>query len=679
MRSLFYLLLLASCMGSLPKDANLEIYLKEIESDEYKLYRAQGGQHPLEIVSKVEHVDQGIKKLHYTISNTGKHDWQGIVRFDKKVQASNARFFLPGFIYGNNRADVPMHPKCRKFWPRLSKSKKEMPYSNFFFTRSDRLSHPAATMYLNDKIYGLAGPPYNLEHDERLISWSPNIDGRFNTFNGFGCALDEDQVSISYFLGYENAPWLYVANDIIEYQELKKENAVSIAPGEQLEVTIYLYELEAEDERELNTVLKHVYDVYHEPPRQGNSVASSLEDLSTALMQDAYVKEAKNYATSVRFNDSLIHDPIFSIAWTGGIQVASPMLLAGTVQNNNEMRQQAIESIQNVVDNAINEKSGLPFDAYYNGEWNTNGWWQHYLWKPLEDITAHSSYVVGQALYYILYAYAIEKDLGIKHDDWLQFVKNVSDRIELTKNEAGEYPYRFSVKNGDAIDYNSFGGAWCLATRAYLGILLADDGLIEQTRKSMHHYWRQYIKKMECYGTPHDTWRATEEEGILGFIKAAALLHQYTNDDKFLQYLQDAIDYEFTWKYMYNVPVQVPPLSKLNWSSSGASGTSIANPHVHPMGCIIYQEVVYLANQLNNPYYHQRSEDILQWVVQSYNREANDFDFGRKGWMPERFCVSEGLVIEKYPNGDPASIWFLYHPWAAGSAIEALANKLYQQ
>lgn len=65
MRSLFYILLLASCMGSVPKDANPEIYLKNMEADEYERYRAEGGQHPLEIASKVEHVDKGIKKLHY--------------------------------------------------------------------------------------------------------------------------------------------------------------------------------------------------------------------------------------------------------------------------------------------------------------------------------------------------------------------------------------------------------------------------------------------------------------------------------------------------------------------------------------------------------------------------------------------------------------------------------------
>lgn len=36
------------------------------------------------------------------------------------------------------------------------------------------------------------------------------------------------------------------------------------------------------------------------------------------------------------------------------------------------------------------------------------------------------------------------------------------------------------------------------------------------------------------------------------------------------------------------------------------------------------------------------------------------------------------LFIEEYPDGSPASTWFVYHPWAAGCALEALSGAAWE-
>ena len=45
------------------------------------------------------------------------------------------------------------------------------------------------------------------------------------------------------------------------------------------------------------------------------------------------------------------------------------------------------------------------------------------------------------------------------------------------------------------------------------------------------------------------------------------------------------------------------------------------------------------------------------------------------GWMSERFCHSEGLLTETYPDGSPASTWFALMPWACGCILEGLAGE----
>ena len=52
--------------------------------------------------------------------------------------------------------------------------------------------------------------------------------------------------------------------------------------------------------------------------------------------------------------------------------------------------------------------------------------------------------------------------------------------------------------------------------------------------------------------------------------------------------------------------------------------------------------------------------------------------YGRYGVLTERFCPSDGLLIERYPDGTPASIWFSYNGWAAAAALEGLLDWIEQ-
>jgi hypothetical protein len=352
---------------------------------------------------------------------------------------------------------------------------------------------------------------------------------------------------------------------------------------------------------------------------------------------------------------------------------------------NEGMRRQAGSCIDAITSESLNPESGLPYDACRDGEWTVNGWWNEYVWS-LEGKSGHSSYLVGEALYYILKAYDYEKKLsGRERADWIAFVKKVLAAIEATKNSAGEYPYRWSEKTGKALEYDSFCGAWCLAARAYLLLLTGDEALLSGCEKSLTHYHRSYVKKMHCYGAPHDTWKAVEQEGVLAFAKAACLLHRVTGDGIYLAALKDALDYEFSWKYCLNTEPGLDPLSRLGWSSCGGSVTSAANQCVHPMGNIIADEILYYYTHSyythsyythsGDTYYLDRYRDTVRWGLQTYNRFEMEYDHGKKGWLSERFDASRVSAEFSYPDKSPASTWFVYHPWAAGCILESIAGE----
>ena len=104
--------------------------------------------------------------------------------------------------------------------------------------------------------------------------------------------------------------------------------------------------------------------------------------------------------------------------------------------------------------------------------------------------------------------------------------------------------------------------------------------------------------------------------------------------------------------------------------------TSVSNPHMHPMASLVIEDIEYLAEQTGSVYHRQRAEDMLAWLMQTMELYPDVTGYGEYGVMTERYCPSDGLVIEKYGDGEPASMWFTYNGWAAANSLEAILEKL---
>jgi hypothetical protein len=281
-------------------------------------------------------------------------------------------------------------------------------------------------------------------------------------------------------------------------------------------------------------------------------------------------------------------------------------------------------------------------------------------------------------VYLILKAYEWEKSMrGIDHDSWLSYAKRVITRTEQSRNADGEYPYILSEKTGAGLEYDSFSGAWCMAAAAYYSFLTGDRTYLNGLLQSESWYHDAYIRHQECYGGPLDIDKNIDSEGVLAYIRAVRYLHEITGEVYLLEHLRDALYYEFTFKFCYNSPIKVPPLSKVGWSSCGGSITSVTNPHIHPMSSSVMDEMAYYLSKKEDDYIRSRLEDTLLWSCQCHNTVDGEYDYGKKGWMSERFCHSEGLLTEQYADGTPASTWFALMPWACGSLLEGLTGEMW--
>ncbi len=602
------------------------------------------------------------RKYKATVTNTGNTDFSGIIQIKVLDEKTEPKVFMPGYIYNSNTADFPA--SGRKAFPRLKAGAGGFPESSYFMTRSDRLSEPVSLVYDKGHVFGIAAVPYLIDDKTGRVQ-----------FNGFSCNIDDKGcASAGFTLGYENAPWLFVQTaTVLERAPLTEENSFKLPRNESFSFDLWVYDYQGTSETDIYRAFVHTYSEFYESPRkiEGMTEKKAVELLTGAIRDYAWLEDEQMYTGFVYDKpEGFKYNKIGSLTWTNGLSVAVPVLLAANKLGDEKARSQSLAFIQQVVEKAYNPASGFLYDAVENGNWSEKGWWYNGMHSG-----GHSGYLNGQAVYYLLQAYVSEKETGISHENILKLCTKVVSKMNKVLNSDLEYPFSMSVSTGAGLEYDSLGGAWCLAAAVLYEKITGDSRYHDQALKSELHYYNHFVAKTECYGGPLDTDKAVDSEGVLSYIRAVKLLHEITGLDYLLQHLKDAIYYESTFKLGYNTPVQVPPLSEIGWSSCGGSITSVANPHIHPMSSTIIAEMDYCYQKTGDLYVKQRMEDTVAWSLQTFNTRDKEYGYGKIGWMSERFCFCQGLLTEKYEDGSPASTWFALMPWASASLIEGLVSR----
>lgn len=621
-----------------------------------------------------------------TLNNNSKKSWEGIINIELSDPGSEARFFLPGFMYGTNQGHTPYNPALLKQFPRLRKGDIAPPYSPYWFVRSDQLTHPVAMMYTGEQLMGISGSPYAVDPS-----------GEFARYNGFYCSIQEEP-SVGYTVGHFESPGIYISPWDYQSNPETGKTCIKIGPDEQLVFPFEIYLFDAVQESDQGLILRNVYGKYHQAPNTGNKPETAIQDITRAIQQDAYGKEQHTFALiskqpvegkadkvdggKVRYalnnekGDS--YDYFFEglIGWTNGTVIAVPLLMASYKTSTTDLRALSLEVIDHIVRFSVNPQTGLPFCTKVDGTWTNQGWWTE--WVNSEGRTAdHSSYIIGQTLYYLLKAYEIELNSGdVKHEDWLDFVFNILQIISRTQQTEGAFPRFWSEKDGSGSEYDAFSGCWVAAAMAYYTKITGDATFLNNSQLAESHYGEQ-VSRMECIKTPLDVADAPDSEGILAYIRLTKLLHQLSGDPGYLESLQSGLDYSFSYKFCYNVPIDAPPLDQINWSSSGGDITSVNNAVIHCMSNTILDEIQYCYDQTGDSYYKSRLEDTYLWGLQAYNRTENEFFFGKQGWSTEYFCQSNRFVLDiRLTDNTRSNIWFAYHPWATASILEGLCSEV---
>lgn len=567
---------------------------------------------------------------------------------------------IPCNIYGDNHAE---EVRIGEF-PLLTYSHPEAAFcSPYWEFRADRAAVPLSALCYGAGTVAVSVDPYSEEKGR--------TEGGLIR-NGVFAALPD---SFGVTLGYTNDPVTFLNRSV--------PAAAVGSRGREASAAGHIYAVQGKGRLGLHDIVRREYEKIHRRPVYEKSFRQAAEAMLDAFCCLNYDPETGEYTNrKCRPAGDTQMKPwrnVVEIGWTGGAILGFPLVISRYLLGNyGAQRLEQAMSGEEMLDRIVagyREESGLFNDLYAPvndaSQDRLNGWWTYYgLCKD-----CHCAYTQGSAVYYILKTVLFLKEKGMPyHESWLEGCRKVLDTVVALQREDGAFGYTYSAKERKVLDWEGFAGCWFVPGLVYLARLTGDNSYVEKARKA-HAYYRKFVLNLDCYGAPMDTWKAVDQEGNLSFLHGSRLLYEATGEEGFLEDMKNSACYEFLWRYGYPTRPEHPPVNE-GWNACGGSVTSISNPHIHPMGVLADEDLLFLGEVTGDSYYTSRALDSIAWMMQTLELYPEKTGYGRYGILSERWCPSDGLVIERYDDEKPYASWFSYNLWAAANVFEAVLHCL---
>ncbi len=592
---------------------------------------------------------------------------------DTAQQSTPPYYQIPGFLYGTNNANGSDGKQ-----PKFTYNNSQDTYiSNHWYTRTDRSTHNCVISVSKSIVCSigiqeyLEGILYN-----PIDEWKPKF-----AYNGLFLDTSETHIhSIGFTLGYMHKPYRYTwvwddpkTPDIHEYTH----GYIYNAQGLTLTATCYYFAQQTiKGIPSYGNALQAHYKTIHTPPKVCSTRIDAMRMCTDAILKYGWNNEHSFFILSDNSDEGRNRG---NIGWTGGMQVAYPILKAGIRLQNARYIECATQYMHTISNTAMNSKAHLLYEEFRDGKWHVDGWWGRredcYNWG---DNPLHSAYCNGQAAYYLLKSYL---ETGCINTQWFNTAHIILETARSQQLKSGAYARFYNPDNGNGVDYTGFQACWFVPGMILLATITHNTKYTVSAQKAIEYY-TQFHTQGELYGTPMDTHEAVDEEGNIAYIIGCVEMHKHTLDSHYIELACIGLDYEFSWKFAYNTVFSNEPLRGLRWCSCGGSITSTHNPHIHPMGNLIAGEMYYIYKHTGNEYIASRLKDTCIWGLSTFNSQNIHFGFGEIGFQTEQFFHSDALLLPWWKKHD-GGIWEAYLPWASGciilNAAEDIPDTFFQE
>lgn len=566
---------------------------------------------------------------------------------------------IPGFLYGTNNAKGSNGKQ-----PKFTYEQSQLPNTtNYWYTRADRSTHNCILSVADSNVFsvGISECMQGIEYSP-ADEWMPAF-----AYNGlFVDCTHQAKNSLGFTLGYMHKPYRYTwVWDDPKTPPMNEYTHGFIHDANSKILTAQCYYFADNATRGIPSygkALQAHYSTIHTPPLVCSNRTDAMRLCIDAILQHGWNSEHNFFILSDNSDEGRNRG---NIGWTGGMQVAYPILKAGIKLHNQLYIDCANSYMNTITTQALNTNAGLLYEEFRDGTWHVDGWWGQredcYNWG---DYPLHSAYCNGQAAYYLLRAYI---DTGSVNVAWLETAQTILQTAIQNQQSTGAFARFYNPQTGKGVDYSGFQACWFVPGIILLGTITRVAMWIDSARKAIDYY-SQFHAQGELYGTPMDTHEAVDEEGNLAYIIACVEMHKATQESKYIDCACMGLDYEFSWKFAYNTVFSNEPLRSLHWCSCGGSVTSTHNPHIHPMGNLIAGEMYYIYTHTQNEYIAKRLKDTCIWGLSTFNSPRMQFGFGEIGFQTEQFFHTDAILLPWWKKHD-GGIWEAYLPWASGCII----------
>lgn len=563
---------------------------------------------------------------------------------------------IPGNIFGDNNLTYaePGH------FPNLTlEHAGNVSCAPYWEMRADRASHPLSMVCFEGGVAAVSIDPYSDAAD--------SADGFIRNGVFAQLAQDGQADACGVTLGYRNTPRTFLNKD--EWLDATAHTTT------QTRARGSIFIEPATDRRAAHGIVRQVYEQHRATPATPLGRQEAIAALTNAFLTINWQNERENFSNMRCIDEAkrtlTAWRTLAEVGWTGGGVIGYPLLRAGHLLGD-ELAMERGRYMLDGVAQAYNPASGLLWEVCGKHEGKKVDWW----WSGYIVQGHHNAYVNGSGLYYLLKSYGFCRDaMGAEPAAWLECACKALDTMVALQEPDGNFGFTYSVERPEIIDRHGFAGVWFAAALALAYRYTGHQPYLDAAERGISFY-HGFVRDLNCWGTPMDTWKSVDQEGNLGFIRAARLLHEITYEARYLAMLEDGAHYEYLWRYGFAARAEYPPLRGSHWGSCGGSITSVSNPHIHPMGVFVARDLEYLAEKTGDTYHRARYEDGINFGLNIVSLYPDVAGYGGAGVLTERFCPSDGLTVETFPDGSPSSMWFSYNGWAAAAVLEGLVETM---
>lgn len=340
------------------------------------------------------------------------------------------------------------------------------------------------------------------------------------------------------------------------------------------------------------------------------------------------------------------------VGWVSGIPWAYALLRHARRVGD----QSAAQAARHVIDFVCSALS--PSGTFWGVWYRESGWSQS--WSPVPG-GLHAR-TLGEATLFLLRALHLESEnesaSGEENALWAIAARSNLDVIVARARPDGNLGALHDAKTGEVLSWD---GAAALTWMAALceAEILDEDGTYLAAAERSGEYYSTFVQREFIHGAPEDVGLAPTSEDGYAAVMAYMALYRRTGRACWLDLAQRAADWMLTFRYTYNVSFDPrTTLGVHRFATRGADNASPSNQHLHAYGLICTQEMLDLADALDDEYYRDRALETLACFRQLVPRVDGELNAYR-GMITERYYHTTCFQ----PKG---MLLTLAHAWSAG-------------